>query len=196
MRTAEFDRTFVLRQAMMTFMQFGYAKTSMQKLTEATGLHPGSIYCAFKNKKGLLLASIEQYQIDKREKMQLHFEQFTSIKEGLKAFLSTIVFDCTQEECTKVCLLTKTLSELDGQDDEVSSILSKNMHQFEESITALIEKAVELGELPETTNVTAKSRFLTMGIHGLRTYAYTNPNVECLSELADQLVGYVFQTPC
>ena len=32
MRVAEFDREYVLRQAMLAFTQFGYAKTSMQKL--------------------------------------------------------------------------------------------------------------------------------------------------------------------
>ena len=35
MRTAEFDTEFVL-QAMHAFMQYGYAKTSMQKLKEVT----------------------------------------------------------------------------------------------------------------------------------------------------------------
>ena len=56
MRTAEFDTEFVLRQAMHAFMQYGYAKTSMQKLKEVTHLHPGSIYAAYGNKKGLFLA--------------------------------------------------------------------------------------------------------------------------------------------
>lgn len=51
MRTAEFDKEFVLRQAMAMFMLHGYAKTSMQKLTQATHLHPGSLYGAFGNKK-------------------------------------------------------------------------------------------------------------------------------------------------
>lgn len=72
MRNAEFDRETVLRAAMGAFMVNGYAKNSMQDLTKATGLHPGSIYCAFNNKKGLLLATIGQYQQDKN----LQFQQF------------------------------------------------------------------------------------------------------------------------
>ncbi|WP_462168901.1 TetR/AcrR family transcriptional regulator [Pseudoalteromonas lipolytica] len=62
MRTAEFDNDYVLRQAMLAFMEFGYAKTSMQKLTHVTGLHPGSLYGAFGNKKAIFLRAIEQYQ--------------------------------------------------------------------------------------------------------------------------------------
>jgi len=46
MRNAEFDKEQVLRSAMNAFMKKGYANTSMQDLKKATGLHPGSIYCA------------------------------------------------------------------------------------------------------------------------------------------------------
>ena len=44
MRIAEFDRDEVLRNAMEAFRAKGYAKTTMQELVAATGLHPGSIY--------------------------------------------------------------------------------------------------------------------------------------------------------
>ena len=50
MRSAEFDREQVLRAAIQAFLLKGYAKTSMQDLKRSTGLHPGSIYCAFESK--------------------------------------------------------------------------------------------------------------------------------------------------
>ena len=65
MRQAEFDREQVLRSALKAFLNKGYGKTSMQDLTKATGLHPGSIYCAFGNKRGLLVAAVEQYKADR-----------------------------------------------------------------------------------------------------------------------------------
>ncbi len=57
MRSAEFDREHVLRSAMAAFIAKGYSKTSMQDLKKATGLHPGSIYCAFDNKRGTSVGS-------------------------------------------------------------------------------------------------------------------------------------------
>lgn len=65
MRTAEFDRQKVLEAAMEVFCQKGYANTTMQDLKEATGLHPGSLYCAFSNKRGILLAALQAF-IDSR----------------------------------------------------------------------------------------------------------------------------------
>lgn len=192
MRTAEFDRTYVLRQAMQTFMQFGYSKTSMQKLTESTGLHPGSIYCAFKNKQGLLLAAIEQYQADKLMEMKAHFDLYDSIKEGLFTFILGLIGDCNNNESSKVCLLTKTLTELEGQNPEVSQILSSNLCQFEHSIRLLLEQAQTNGELPNQANSAAKAQFLVVGIHGLRTYAFTNSDPACLVKLTKQLIDYTF----
>ena len=66
MRSAEFDRDAVLVQAMETFRAHGYSKTTMQQLVAATGLHPGSIYGAFGNKRGLLLAAVDHYVESKR----------------------------------------------------------------------------------------------------------------------------------
>ena len=43
MRSAEYDRDAVLRNAMEAFRAKGYAKTTMQELVAATGLHPGSL---------------------------------------------------------------------------------------------------------------------------------------------------------
>lgn len=192
MRTAEFDRTYVLRQAMQTFMQFGYSKTSMQKLTESTGLHPGSIYCAFKNKQGLLLAAIEQYQADKRDEMDVHFERHESIKEGFLLFILNLISQQNDAESSRVCLLTKTLSELEGQNHEVSQVLANNLCQFEQSVESLLQKAKENGEINEMANIASKAQFLVMGIHGLRTYSYTNSSQTNLQNLAAQLVNYVF----
>ena len=48
MRNAEFNKETVLRAAMVAFMAKGYAKTSMQDLKAATGLHPGSITAPLK----------------------------------------------------------------------------------------------------------------------------------------------------
>jgi AcrR family transcriptional regulator len=65
MRSAEYDRDAVLRNAMEAFRAKGYAKTTMQELVAATGLHPGSLYAAFGNKRGLLLAAVDHYVAEK-----------------------------------------------------------------------------------------------------------------------------------
>ncbi|MFC3034622.1 TetR/AcrR family transcriptional regulator [Pseudoalteromonas fenneropenaei] len=193
MRTAEFDKTFVLRQAMQTFMQFGYSKTSMQKLTEATGLHPGSIYCAFQNKKGLLLAAVEQYQADKRTQMAELFAQYDNINDALHAFISKTILQCGEDESAQVCLLTKTLTEIEGQDDEVCRVLSGNLNQFELALQTQLQSAIDNQQLSTNPDAKTRAQFLVMGIYGLRTLMHTNPCSTAMRSIADELIQHVLR---
>ncbi|MFV0487507.1 MAG: TetR/AcrR family transcriptional regulator, partial [Vibrio fluvialis] len=91
MRVAEFDREQVLRSAMYEFMSKGFNKTSMQDLKKATGLHPGSIYCAFENKRGLLLAALEHYACERTEEFNAIFAAQPTVMEGLKSYFCMVV---------------------------------------------------------------------------------------------------------
>lgn len=46
---------------MRIFWQFGYASTSIQRLSNQLALHPGSLYGAFKNKRQLFMEALEFY---------------------------------------------------------------------------------------------------------------------------------------
>ena len=115
MRNAEFDREYVLSSAMNEFIAKGYNKTSMQDLKRATGLHPGSIYCAFENKRGLLLAALDHYATTKSQAFEHFFDNPKQILSGFERYLHDII---AFSECDngKGCLLQKALSELDQQD--------------------------------------------------------------------------------
>ncbi|MBE0367586.1 TetR/AcrR family transcriptional regulator [Pseudoalteromonas sp. MMG013] len=191
MRSAEFDKEYVLRQAMTTFMQYGYNKTSMQMLTKATGLHPGSIYCAFKNKKGLLLGAIQQYQHDRNRQFETLFSQHSNTRDALHALLEVIVEECLNGESGQVCLLTKTLTELVGQDHEVSTVLAKNLNSFENSLASIINTGIQNKEVTAHPDAQERAQFLAMGIYGIRTYAATRRDKVILEQLSEQLLRTV-----
>jgi len=187
MRNAAFDREMVLRSAMTAFMHKGYAKTSMQDLSEATGLHPGSIYCAFVNKRGLLLAALEQYKQDRNAQFLEFFNGTLPVLSSLKDYLNNIVDECTSCDVGKACLLTKALNELADQDEEVRSIISDNLEHWQQALAAQFERAKAAGELTTHRKSAHLARFFVMGIYGLRTFAHTHPQAQVLQQLADQL---------
>ncbi|MEJ6476439.1 TetR/AcrR family transcriptional regulator [Pseudoalteromonas piscicida] len=189
MRTAEFDRESVLRNAMHAFMTYGYNKTSMPKLTEVTGLHPGSIYCAFKNKKGLLLAAIDQYQSDRHAHYQQLFENSTCLRDALTLFLDDLLSECLADESKKVCLLTKTLNEIGEQDNEIQSVLNAHLQQFESLIRQQFLTAWPDSEVMTEEAAANKARFFIMCVYGIRTYSVTQCNSEHLQTLADQVLA-------
>lgn len=187
MRTAEFDNDYVLRQAMLAFMEFGYAKTSMQKLTHVTGLHPGSLYGAFGNKKAIFLRAIEQYQKDRNQQFTALFHNKQPILETLKNYLSLIVDECIKGEVAKVCLLTKSISEVEGNDPQICSVLRGNLNAYENTLAEQIQKALDNNEFKSSKTAQQLARFLVMGIYGIRTYALTNSDPKSLQQLAEDL---------
>jgi TetR/AcrR family transcriptional regulator, transcriptional repressor for nem operon len=191
MRIAEFDREQVLRSAMAAFVANGYGKTSMQDLKRVTGLHPGSIYCAFENKRGLLLAALEHYAMERSSEFDELFAQSDSIMAGFDAYFAQIIDECQSDEI-RDCLLQKALSELSQQDEEIESIISIMLKQWELSIADKLEQAQQLGEIDSQLDCKAGAEYLVMGIYGIRTFSHTHPQKGSLARLAQQLLRYFY----
>ncbi len=187
MRNAEFDREQVLRSAIEAFLIKGYAKTSMQDLKKATGLHPGSIYCAFESKRGLLIAALEQYNADKGVEFQQFFSDRSKILSGIKAFLDNTVEHCSSGCSQKLCLSQKALNELAEQDPLIEKTLLNNMKSWQQGVIDLFEIALVNGEINTSRSPESRARSLVLGIYGLRTYAQMDSSPKILVQLAQQL---------
>ncbi|MGF1755953.1 TetR/AcrR family transcriptional regulator [Vibrio makurazakiensis] len=190
MRSAEFDRETVLRSAMDAFISKGYSKTSMQDLKKATGLHPGSIYCAFDNKRGLLLAALEQYRSDRSGELLDLFDSKSTVVEGLSAYLESVVEECESEQIQD-CLLQRALSELAHQDEEVEQIISAMLNEWQNAFTDKLSLAQQNNEIPSARNCEELSQFLVMGIYGIRTFSHTRPEQGALTRLSKDLLNYI-----
>jgi TetR/AcrR family transcriptional repressor of nem operon len=187
MRNAEFDREKVLRSAMNAFMNKGFANTSMQDLKKVTGLHPGSIYCAFENKRGLLLAALEQYRLDRTTEFEQFFSVSQQTTDNLKSYLDNVVAECISCDNTQACLLTKALNETAEQDCEVQQIISNNLSMLQQAFTEKFEQAKKENSICVEKDSEHLARYFLMGIYGLRTFAQTHPEPEILKQLAEQL---------
>src|ERR1700724_1408287 len=60
-RPREFDLDQALDKAIGTFSENGYCATSLGKLTAAMEIAEGSLYKAFRDKRGVFLAAFERY---------------------------------------------------------------------------------------------------------------------------------------
>jgi len=186
-RNAEFDRVAVLRSAMTAFLAKGYTKTSMQDLKQATGLHPGSIYCAFENKRGLLLAALGQYKADRNAEFSRLFSGEGSKLEQVEGYINHVVEECLACDSARDCLLAKALNEVAEQDDEIQTFISGNLMDWENAIAQQLQLAIDAGEMSADKNAQHLAQFMVMGIYGLRTFAHTHPKPEVLRRLGNKL---------
>ncbi|WP_181388372.1 TetR/AcrR family transcriptional regulator [Vibrio albus] len=191
MRVAEFDRKQVLRSAMYEFMSKGFNKTSMQDLKKATGLHPGSIYCAFENKRGLLLAALDHYAEERAAEFTAIFAAQPTVMAGLRSYLLMIVDEC---ECNEIkdCLLQKALNEMSQQDEDVEQVIREMLQTWKLGLQTKLEEAQGTGEISPDVDCDFLADYLVMSIYGLRSFAHTKPEKGLLCRMTDQLLASLF----
>lgn len=187
MRNPEFDKAQVLRAAIKAFVCKGYNKTSMQDLKQATGLHPGSIYCAFENKQGLLIAALKQYNEDSAVKFVQLISGHDTVLTGLKKYIDNTVHECSLDGAEKACFSQQVLSDLSHPDPIVEEVIAGNVEQWKNGFTDLFQQALEAGEVDDTRTPLQRTQSVVMGIYGLRTYAHSHPSNDELKSLAQQL---------
>lgn len=187
MRSAEFDREQVLRAAIVAFTAKGYSQTSMQDLKLATGLHPGSIYCAFENKQGLLVASLEQYGKDRGNEFKQLFAKHSTILIGLKNYLENTVSEVSPDGLQRGCLSQVALNELAQIDPVIENAVTNNFNAWLAGFVEVFDKALQNGEVNSNRTPEQRAQCMVMGIYGLRTYAHTYCQPEIIMTLAQQL---------
>lgn len=111
MGRARLKRSEVVEKATALFWRHGYRGTSMQMLTEATGLKPGSLYLAFGSKEGLFVEVLDAYAEASRARALATITSAPTVGEGLCEVLAAIVTaSAASDYCS--CLLIKTQLEL------------------------------------------------------------------------------------
>ncbi len=183
MRSAEFNRDDVLRNAMEAFRAKGYAKTTMQELVAATGLHPGSLYAAFGNKRGLLLAAVDHY-VQEKSALRRGFFAGQSPLAGVQAYLSQIVNDAL----CGTCLVTRTLMELAEQDEELHLRLKAIYAELDADLAQILTLAQQRGELVADRDIPTLTAFLLINIQGLVTFTQCRPDRALLDGVVTQLM--------
>lgn len=108
-RLREFDTDDVLQKAMQVFWRRGYAATAMSDIYAATGLKPGSLYTAFKDKEGLFRRCFETYAAHFRATLPQDREGLPAIR----AWLDLQAKLATEDLERKGCLIVNTITERD-----------------------------------------------------------------------------------
>lgn len=90
-RPRKFDEQEVLGLARDAFWQAGYQATSVEILSEATGLNRPSLYGAFGDKRALFLQVLETYRTANLEGARQMLEAAPTLHEGLRAVFEAAI---------------------------------------------------------------------------------------------------------
>jgi len=165
-RPYEFDREETLSKAMELFWEKGYKATSIEDLVDRMGIRRGSIYNTFGDKHSLFIAAVEYYAKEVTSRTIKILESPGSPLENIKLFFETIV-NTPSDKKTRGCLISNTVVELAPHDEKVADTVRIILERIQNAFLHCLDKAVELGELPEDTDTKVLSHFLATSTHGL-----------------------------
>jgi TetR/AcrR family transcriptional repressor of nem operon len=154
------------------FWRQGYDGTSIEDLLEATGLHKGSLYKAFGDKRALYMATLERYMGYLHDGWRKTRAAHPSPKQALRAWLQFLV---TYKGAFKGCFAANSSAELAPRDPEIAAMLRNFTATLRANFAAAIEDGKKLGELSPTVDANLAGELLVIVMFGLRVIGKHSP---------------------
>ena len=189
-RTAEFDKSQVLDQAMEIFWRKGYEAASLQDLLSGMGLSKSSFYLAFGSKEDLFLTALTRYQ----DILETEFSTELSQAPGALAFLQDYleaIADNRRGEALKGCLLMNTASEFSQRNPAVAKVTRQGVNRLTRLLAQAVQQAQEEGDVSTGADADQLGTFLLTTVSGLKTLAKAGTPKKRLRETVSAAVAYL-----
>lgn len=166
-RPRGFDEDKFLDGTITLFRSQGFSGVSISDITAATDLTTGSIYKAYKDKKGVFARALERYVFLREERLKARLEKGSDGKEKIAELLKDYV-ELSQGRDGKLgCMVVSGITDIDRL-GAVAGILEKQLSKRRRAIEALIEQGKQDGSIAITTNVTAAAEVILALLQGMR----------------------------
>jgi TetR/AcrR family transcriptional regulator, transcriptional repressor for nem operon len=146
MSKARQTRQFILERTAPIFNTKGYDGTSLNDLTESTGLTKGALYGHFKNKEEIALEAFRFSIAKVKQVAKAEVSAANTFKRQLTAlleFYARYVFD---PPVPGGCPLLNTAIEADDHQTHLRKAVAKEVNEVIDFMALLLEKGVDAGE--------------------------------------------------
>lgn len=183
-RTRTFDEHEVTRRARDAFHDHGYAATSVEQLTAATGLQRSSLYGAFGDKHRLFLRAFGQYC---GEEMATVEAELAGDDAGAFDRLARHLRSKTADPAAsrRGCLLAKAGAEMAGEDPEVARIAADAYATYERAVTMCVAGAQAAGKIRDDIEPAAAGALLLATLRGIEALGRVGRSKRSLRTIAD-----------
>ncbi len=165
-RTREFDEGEVLERALGVFWRRGYAATSVEDLTAATGLGRGSLYGAFGDKQALFIACLRRYTLGGQQ-VVLQALQHPDPRQAIANAFAVMAARFSDPRFPPGCLQTNTVLEGPGIGEAVTRLNAAALAEFQAALYATLCRAQKLGQLRPGQDPLALAHFFATLALGL-----------------------------
>ncbi|TRW89151.1 TetR/AcrR family transcriptional regulator [Mycolicibacterium sp. 018/SC-01/001] len=190
-RPRSFTEDDVVSIARGQFWENGYAGTSLDDLTAATGLSRGSLYAAFGDKHGLFVRAMDSYCEGSlgRAVNDLRGPSATTPYQGLVNHVRNMEHVYLTGNRQRGCMMAKAAAELAPADATVTKTLKRALDSYRRLLTATIRAAQNDGDIDPEADADALAALMLAVLRGMEALRKLGAGRAVLSAAADQLIS-------
>ena len=182
-RKSKFSVSEILQMATVVFWEKGYQGTSMRDLVNATGLHPGSIYHSFGNKKQLFIEVTDHYYADLTSRINASLSAGEAADSILRGFFIKVLSN-ESAPTVRGCLLVNTLMEC-SDDSDIQAHIAAMFSGFEEMFYWTLVQGQKQAVFKPNFDCRKMAKALVNDYFGLRVQSLTELPQDEIQSLID-----------
>jgi AcrR family transcriptional regulator len=165
-RPRAYQPDIALGKALDLFRRDGFAATSLDDLSAATGMNRPSLYGAFGDKRELYIKSYQRYRDDARAAMIDIFRDEMPVRERL-ARIYAVALDIylSGELGPRGCFTVMTATSEAVLDSEIRGMVQEGLVELDKAFAACFRRGKEKGELPPSADPVVLAQLASATLH-------------------------------
>ena len=164
-RPRAYQPDVALGKALDLFRKDGFAATSLDDLSAATGMNRPSLYGAFGDKRELYIKSYQRYRDDARAAMINVFRDEMPARKRLERIYAVALDIYLSGERPRGCFTVMTAASEAVFDPEIRSMVLDGFVELDKAFASCFRAAKAKGELPQRADPIALSQLASATIH-------------------------------
>ena len=165
-RPRAYEPDVALGKALDLFRKDGFAATSLDDLSAATGMNRPSLYGAFGDKRELYIKTYQRYREDARAAMLDIFRDELPIRQRLERIYAVALdIYLSGESGPRGCFTVMTAASEAVSDPQIRAMALEGFVELDKAFAACFRLAKEKGELPETADPAVLAQLASATIH-------------------------------
>ncbi|MBR0755988.1 TetR/AcrR family transcriptional regulator [Bradyrhizobium jicamae] len=192
-RPRAYEPDVALGKALDLFRNNGFAATSLDDLSAATGMNRPSLYGAFGDKRELFIKSYQRYRDNARTAMTDIFRSEAPLKQRLARIYAIALDIYTEGESPRGCFTVMTAASEAVADPIIRGMVLEGLVELDKAFATCFRVAKERGELPESADPATLAQLASATIHTIAIRARARVPRKELEEIVkgaiDVMVG-------
>jgi len=191
-RPRQYEPARALQDARDAFWDGGFASTSLDDLSAATGMNRPSLYAAFGHKRALYLKTLDRYRELGRDAMRRALATNVPLAEALRRmYASALAIYLSGDRGARGCYLVGTAATEAVNDREIRSAYASGLHELDDLLENRMRQAVKRGELSRNADPRALARVACAVMNGLALRARAGDSGSELNRIAGVAVQLI-----